>query len=409
MRILQVNKFHYLRGGAEKYFLDMSEKLRHDGHEVAVFSMRHPKNLPSPWEKYFVSRDSFNESKLRDRLLAPGRIIYSLESKMKFKRLVRDFRPDIIHIHNIYHQLSPSILSVAKKNQIPVVVHLHDYKLVCPNYQLFVGGQICYRCRRHRYCQAVKHCCFHGSRVKSVLVALEMFIHHRLWKIYERAVNLYLAPSNFMKETVVSFGIPEAKVKVLYNFIDRPGTKEEKNVPVGEYLLYYGRLSPEKGINVLLEALKITPSAPSLKIVGSGPEAEKLELSVKALGIQDQVEFLDAKFGTELEQIILGSKAVIIPSVWAENMPFVLLESLALGKVVIASRTGGLPELIENGTSGFLFENGNADDLANKIMALDSCDLESIGVAAKREVLDLTLEKHYKKLLDIYHSLIKKS
>ena len=113
MKILQVNKFHYLRGGAEKYFLDISEALRQNGHEVAVFSMNHPKNLPSPWAKYFVSRLSFNESKLRDKLLAPGRIIYSLEAKRKFRKLVLDFRPDIIHIHNIYHQLSPSILSVA--------------------------------------------------------------------------------------------------------------------------------------------------------------------------------------------------------------------------------------------------------------------------------------------------------
>jgi len=409
MRILQVNKFHYLRGGAEKYFLDMSEKLRRDGHEVAVFSMRHPQNLPSPWEKYFVSRISFNESKLRDKLLAPGRIIYSLEAKRKFKRLVRDFRPDIIHIHNIYHQLSPSILSVARKNKIPVVMHLHDYKLVCPNYQLFVENQICYRCRGYHYCQAIKHRCFQGSWWKSVLVALEMFIHHRLWKIYEKAVNIYLAPSRFMKETVVSFGIPEAKVEVLYNFIDRPQTGIKPVATTENYLLYYGRLSPEKGIAILLQALKLIKQTPFLKIVGSGPEAVKLQASVNLLGLQGMVEFLGPKFGAELEPIIQGAQAVIIPSVWAENMPFVMLESLALGKVVIASRTGGLPELIDHGVSGFLFENGNAQDLANKITALGDYDLVQMGEAAKQEVLDLTLEKHYKKLLGIYQKLIQKS
>ena len=123
MRILQVNKFNYLRGGAEKYFLDMTEKLRSDGHEVAVFSMHHPKNLPSTYEKYFVSRISFNEAKLRDKILAPGRIIYSLEARRKFKKLVKDFKPEIIHLHNIYHQISPSILSIAKKFNIPVVMY----------------------------------------------------------------------------------------------------------------------------------------------------------------------------------------------------------------------------------------------------------------------------------------------
>ncbi|OIO08044.1 group 1 glycosyl transferase [Candidatus Falkowbacteria bacterium CG23_combo_of_CG06-09_8_20_14_all_41_10] len=407
MKILQVNKFHYLRGGAEKYFLDISEALRQLGHEVAVFSMNHPKNLPSPWSKYFVSRISFNESKWRDKLLAPGRIIYSLEAKRKFKKLVDDFRPDIIHIHNIYHQLSPSILAVARKYRIPVVMHLHDYKLVCPNYQLFVDNQICYRCRKQRYCQAIKHRCFQGSWLKSALVALEMFWHHRVWKIYEKTVSLYLAPSAFMKETVVSFGIPEAKVEVLYNFIDQ-AKLEKKEVKMEDYLLYYGRLSFEKGINILLEALRLVPNTPRLKIVGVGPEEDQLKDSVKSLGLEGLVEFLGAKYGSELEEIILSAKAIIIPSVWAENMPFVLLESLALGKAVIASRTGGLPELITSGETGFLFENGNSADLAEKIMALNDYNLAQIGSAAQATVVDLTLEKHYNRLLEIYQRFIKK-
>jgi len=408
MRIIQVNKFHYLRGGAEKYFLDMSEKLRQEGHEVAVFSMRHPKNLPSLWEKYFVSRLSFNESKLRDKLLTPGRIIYSLEAKWKFARLVRDFKPEIIHIHNIYHQLSPSILSVARKYKIPVVMHLHDYKLVCPNYQLFVDNEICYRCRGGHYCQAIKHRCFQKSFWKSALVALEMFLHHKLWKIYEKNIALYLAPSAFMKKTVVSFGIPENKVEVLYNFIDRPAPQNSQ-IPVQDYLLYYGRLSPEKGIDILLQSVKLLPGNVELKIVGSGPDQKRLEADVKSLGLEGAVKFLGPKFGSELEQIILGAKAIIIPSVWAENMPFVLLESLVLGKVVIASRTGGLPELIVEGESGFLFENGSAAELAEKIKSLENYNLASIGSAAKKQVLDLTLEKHYKKLLTVYQNFIKKS
>lgn len=405
MKILQVNKFYYLRGGAEKYFLDMSETLRQDGHEVAVFSMRHPKNLSSPWEKYFVSRISFNEAKLRDKLLAPGRIIYSLEAKRKFKKLVNDFKPDIIHIHNIYHQISPSILSVAYKYNIPVVMHLHDYKLVCPNYQLFVAGQICYRCRKHKYCQAIKHRCFNGSLVKSTLVALEMFLHHRVWKIYEKSVNLYIAPSEFMKQTVVSFGIPEEKVEVLYNFINQP---KIQSIKPQNYLLYYGRISPEKGINILLQALKLISGSPTLKIVGSGPVIDDLKASVKSLRLEKTVEFLGARYGAELNEIILRAKAVIIPSIWAENMPFVLLESLALGKVVIASQTGGLPELIVPGENGFLFENSNASDLAEKIKSLENYNLLNIGLSAKKIVADLTLDKHYQKLLAIYQRFIKK-
>lgn len=405
MRVLQVNKFHYLRGGAEKYFLDMTEKLLAAGHEVAVFSMHHPKNLPSPWSKYFVSRISFNEAKLRDKLIAPGRIIYSLEAKRKFEKLVKDFKPDIIHLHNIYHQLSPSILPIAKKYGIPVVMHLHDYKRVCPNYQLFTNNEICYRCRPQKYCQAVKQRCFRGRTADSMLVALEMFLHHRAWKIYEKNIDLYIAPSRFMKETVVSFGVPAEKVEVLYNFIDPVKAQVEKDND--GYLLYYGRLSYEKGIHVLLQALRLMKQAPRLKIVGSGPEESNLKASVKSLGLENQVEFAGAKFGAELKEIIIKSKTVILPSVWLENMPFVLLESLALGKVVVASRTGGMPEMIEPEVSGFLFENGNAADLAAKLTALDNYNLEKIGQAAQKTVADLTLDKHYPKLENIYGRFIK--
>jgi len=183
---------------------------------------------------------------------------------------------------------------------------------------------------------------------------------------------------------------------------------EKKEVKMEDYLLYYGRLSFEKGINILLEALRLVPNTPRLKIVGVGPEEDQLKDSVKSLGLEGLVEFLGAKYGSELEEIILSAKAIIIPSVWAENMPFVLLESLALGKAVIASRTGGLPELITSGETGFLFENGNSADLAEKIMALNDYNLAQIGSAARATVVDLTLEKHYNRLLEIYQRFIKK-
>lgn len=405
MRILQVNKFHYLRGGAEKYFLDITKALEAAGHEVAVFSMKHPKNLATIWDKLFVSRLSFNEAKFRDKFLAPGRILYSLEAKRKFKKLVKIFRPDIIHIHNIYHQLSPSILSVARKRKIPVVMHLHDYKLICPNYQLFVDNEICYRCRGQKYCQAVKHKCFRRSWLDSVLVYLEMTLHHKLLKIYEKSISAYIAPSRFMKETCVSFGVPGEKIEVLYNFIDKLG--EKTKFENEGYLLYFGRISKEKGIHILIEAIKETKGRELLKIAGDGPELENLKILVNNLGLEKQVEFLGKKSQEELKDIILKAKAVVIPSVWLENMPFVLLETLALGKVVIASRVGGLPELVEEGKNGFLFENKNVKELAEKIDQLGNYDLQAMGENSRRKVSHLTLENHLAKLLLIYEKYLK--
>ena len=402
MRILQVNKFHYLRGGAEKYFLDMSAQLSAHGHEVAVFSMQHPKNIPSPWEKYFVSRLSFNEAKWRDKLLAPGRILWSLEAQRKFTSLVKDFGPDIIHIHNIYHQISPSILAVAKKYRIPVVMHLHDYKLVCPNYKLYTQGEICERCLKRRYYQAVCHNCFRDSFFMSALVMKEMYFHHSILKIYEKSVDRFIAPSQFMKDTVVKFGQPEDKVEVLYNFVNQDQTTL---TTVKDYLLYFGRLSEEKGLPVVLRALSETKKKYKLKIAGEGPELVNLRRQVRDLKLDNQVEFLGFQSGEALARTIKEAKAILMPSVWLENMPFALLEAVAAGKVVIASRTGGLPEVIVDGRTGFLFETGNSADLVKVLDDLDNHDLEVMGQAAKKAAEKFNFDSHLEKLLKIYSTL----
>jgi len=405
MKILQVNKFNYLRGGAEKYFLQISEELVKAGHQVAVFSMHHPKNLPSPWEKYFVSRISFNESHLRDWLIAPGRIIYSFSARRKFTKLVCDFQPDIIHIHNIYHQISPSILSVARKYCIPVVMHLHDYKLVCPNYQLFTNNEICYRCQPKKYSQCLKYCCFKNSFFSSLLATIEMEIHHKILKIYEKNISCFIAPSKFMKETLIKFNWDKDKIKVVYNFSE----KMENNLidQVENYGLYFGRLSKEKGIDVLLRALKSAKNKINLKIVGSGPEEQSLKKLVKELKLEKKVEFLGFKSDQELYDVIKKAKIIFIPSVWNENMPFSLLEALSLKKVVVASKVGGLPELIEDQVNGFLFESGDYIGLAKIIDNLSNYDLTLMGERAYEISRELNINNHLVKILEVYNKLLK--
>ncbi|HPT08663.1 MAG TPA: glycosyltransferase [bacterium] len=405
MKILQVNKFNYLRGGAEKYFLQISEELVKAGHQVAVFSMQHPKNLPSPWEKYFVSRISFNESHLRDWLIAPGRIIYSFSARRKFTKLLNDFKPDIIHIHNIYHQISPSILSVASKHRIPIVMHLHDYKLVCPNYQLFTDNKICYRCWPKKYSQCLKHCCFKNSFFSSLLATIEMEIHHKILKIYEKNISCFIAPSKFMKETLVKFNWAEDKIKVVYNFSE----KMDNNLinEVEDYALYFGRLSKEKGINTLLEALQSAKNKINLKIVGSGPEEENLKKLVQELYLEKQVEFLGFKSDQALYDIVKKAKIIFIPSIWNENMPFALIEALSLKKVVAVSKVGGLQELIEDRVNGFLFKPGDLNDIADIINNLSNYDLNLMGEKAYQISRELDINNHLIKILEIYNKLIK--
>lgn len=402
MKILQVNKYNYIRGGAEKYFIEITKELRELGHQVAIFSMKHPKNNPSEFDKYFVSRISFNEGGLKNKIIGPFRVLFSFEARRKFKRLVKDFKPDIIHIHNIYHQISPSILRVARKRKIPVLMHLHDYKLVCPNYQLLADNKICYSCLGGKYYNCLKKKCFKKSFWKSLLATIEMYLHHRLLKVYKKNINLFIAPSQSMKNTVIKFGWPENKIKVLYNFSEK--LENDLIDQVSDYGLYFGRLSKEKGIDVLLVALKLANKKIKLKIVGSGPEENELKKIVVTLKLEKQVEFLGPKFNEDLFLLVKKAKIIFLPSIWLENMPLALLESLMLRKVVVAAKTGGLPELIKDQDTGFLFNRGDSHDLARVIDSLDDYNLVKIGERAGLVAKNLNIGSHLSKLLQIYCS-----
>jgi len=408
MRILQVNKFYYPRGGADIYFLDLTRALEAAGHEVAVFSMNHPQNLSTPWSRYFVSQVNFNGGNWKDKLRIPGRMLYSLEAKRKFARLVRDFRPDIIHLHNIYHQISPSILDVAKRYHIPVVMHLHDYKLIWPDYTLLSLQPENGRYQPQPYSYCLKNRCVRNSLSASALAVLEMYFHHSILKIYERNVALFIAPSRFMKETVVSFGQPAEKIKVIYNSYDPAlldaSTDELQDASQSDYLLYFGRLSAEKGIDVLIRASAATGH--KVKIVGSGPAGNDLQQFATTL--KAPVEFLGFKNRTELKPILQQAKAVVIPSVWAENMPLSLLEALSLGKIVIASRIGGLPEIIKDGENGLLATPGSDQDLARQIKRLNEINYQAVSRAAQSSAAAFAPAKNLAAVLAVYQNLLKK-
>ncbi|MCF7820790.1 MAG: glycosyltransferase [Candidatus Pacebacteria bacterium] len=405
MKILQVNKFHYLRGGAERYYLEVGKKLEEKGHKLAYFSMKHPKNEASSWSKYFVSRLSFNSLSLKDYFKLPFRIIYSQEAKRKFQALLDKFSPDVIHMHNIYHHLSPSIIDVAYKKNIPVVLHLHDYKMICPNYQLYDGKNFLWNCCGQRSWNCFRKKCFKNSYFQSFLVSLEYFIHHQVLDIYRKKVSLFIAPSQFIKNSLVRFGFDESKIKVLRNFVLKEQIKEpdHKN---SNYLLYFGRLSSEKGLELLLKALNKSKSSLKLKIVGDGPEASSLKKLSSKLNLDKQVEFTGALFKDKLLKEIDGAKAVLMPSIWPENMPFSLLEALARGKVVLASKVGGLPEVIRPGYNGLLFESNSVESLAKAIDSLETLNLKEMQINAYNSAKDLIIDRHVEEVLRLYNKLI---
>jgi glycosyltransferase involved in cell wall biosynthesis len=403
MKILQINKFHYLKGGSERYYFDLSHELERQGHKVIFFSMLDNRNEETKYKKYFIK----NIDLYKFSLINIIKFFYNYEAVSNLKKLLKEEKPDIAHLHNIAHQLSPAIINVLKKYNIPIVQTLHDYKLICPNAQLYNQGKICEKCNGGKYYRCFTNKCMHNSRAKSFLVMLEAYLHQNVLKTYQK-IDLFLAPSQFMKDTCVRFGVNEQKIKTIYNFIPEDFNKfnstHQKEENKNPYLLYFGRISEEKGIDILIKALAMNKNKINLKIAGIGLDLENLKKQIKKHNLSKRVELLGHKSGNELKNLILNSKAILIPSLWPENMPFSLIEALSLGRPVIVSRVGGMPELIKEGFNGFTFQAGNIPDLASKIDLLSKMRFN----LSEQNNLLLNIEKHSQKILRIYQNLLSK-
>lgn len=405
MRILQVNKYHYIAGGAEKYYFDLSNLLSQKGHTVAHFSMRSPENTKSKWSKYFVSNLSFNNVTVKNGWSVLTKMAYSPESRQKIGLLIDEFRPDLVHLHNIYFHISPSILLELKKRSIPVVMTLHDYNLITPNVTFFHGGKICEISRKRKFYRTIFHRCVKNSYFASFLAASALQIHRSL-RMYEGCVDAFIAPSLFMKKKMTEYGFDAGKIYHLPNFVS---FQKKKNLHKGEYVFYFGSFYEHKGVHLLLKAAQALPEI-SFKIAGDGPEERNLKRLAGRLKLKN-VDFLGRLDSGNLSGIIGGSAFCVIPSLWYENLPYSVLESFAKGKPVVASRIGGIPELVKDGKNGFLFEPGNVDELSEKIRFLWERPgaIMKMGNTAQRVAEDkYNSELHYDKLMKIYKEVLSK-
>ncbi len=407
MKILVVNKFFYLKGGAEKAFFENANLFKSKGHEALFFSMDHPKNFSSPYSKYFINNINYEKEDLKNKINVSLKLLYSLEVKRKIESLIKDERPDIAHLHNIYHQISPSILHSLKKFNIPIVMTLHDYKIVCASYLMLADGKICEACKNRKYYHCLLRTCVKNSKMKSLLNTIEMYLHHNVLGIYN-LVDMFITPSNFLKKKLEEMGF-KGKIAYLPNFV-----RVEKFRPRFDWqdkvIVYFGRLSREKGLFTLIKAMEGIPNA-LLKIIGKGPLEYNLKLEVEKQVLKN-VFFLGYRNGEELNNEIRNSMCIIMPSECYENNPYSVIEGFALGKPVIGTRIGGIPELVKNKETGLLFEPGNAEDLKNKIAQLlkNPGEILRMGRNARRFVEEeLNEEIHYKRLMDIYEMVLNKA
>lgn len=402
MKVLFANKFFYRKGGSETVMFQERDYLMEQGVEVVDFAMDDERNLPSSCASYFVPPVDYHSDqvgklqKVKDALS----FIHSPEAVKRISRLVKEKRPDVAHLHNIYHQLTPSIIPVLKRAGVKVVLTLHDAKLVCPSYLMLNRNNICEECRGRSFYKATTSGC-QSSRFKGMLLSMEAY-WHALRGSYDQ-VDMFLAPSRFLAEMVSRYRIPEDKVTVLRNGIDT-----EDFVPTYEddgYVLFLGRISKEKGIETLLAAHAALPGGVPMKIVGTGPIMDEASASAGS-----GVEFMGYRSGEELRDIVRKCSCVVVPSEWYENCSMVVLEAMAMGKPVIGARIGGIPEQVEDGVTGLLYTMGDVGELTaalDRILS-DPEERRRMGEAARKKLeMEYSAQAHNEELVRIYAEVLK--
>lgn len=385
MKILLTNKFYYRRGGDCVVTLNLERLLKEHGHEVAVYAMGYPENLPSPWSKYWPK----NMSKV-DAFFRP----FGAKSvKEGFAQLLDDFQPDVVHLQNIHTQLSPVIAEIAHERGVRVVWTLHDTKLVCPAYTCQRNGTWCEECFTDKKA-VLKHCCLPGNIVGAYIGwrEIQKWNHKRL----EACTDLFLPPSQFLKDTMVRGGYSSEKFRVLCNFIDINKVKDRESSLKDDYYVFLGRIDDYKGIMTLCWAANLLPY--KLKVIGSGPLLELLEDTYKD---NQNIEFLGQKTWEELSPVLAHAKFMVLPSECSENNPLTVIEAQSLGTPVLGARIGGIPELIEEGKTGMTFESRNVEDLKEKIQQMWDASWDYAAIA-KEAVARYSSEAYYNKLIKIY-------
>lgn len=390
MKILLANKFYYRRGGDCIYTLNLERLLRDYGHEVAIFAMDYPDNVETPWRKYFPSEVKFKPGLgMLEAFLRP---LGTNEVKRKFCALLDEFKPDVVHLNNIHTQLSPIIAELAHERGIRVVWTLHDFKLLCPRYDCLRNGTTaCEECFTNKR-KVLEYKCMKNSTVASILAYKEAMTWTR--ERLEACTDVFICPSGFMAQKMLQGGFDKTKIHIFCNFIDIEKTRKQA-YDRGDYYCYVGRLSHEKGGMTLIEAARQLPC--QLKVIGGGPLMENLKSSATGTNI----EFLGYKQWDEIKELVGHARFSVIPSEWYENNPLSVIEAQCLGTPVLGARIGGIPELIEEGRSGMLFEAKNILDLKQKIeaMFIHTFDYEAL---AKNSQQRYSSTAYYKQLMDIY-------
>ena len=373
--------------------------LRNCGLEAEVFAMQYPENLSARYQSLFASEVSFGGG-MGNLMSAMKRTMGMGDVKERFEAVLDEFKPDVVHLHNIHSYLSPVVGKLAHKRGIRVVWTLHDYKLLCPRYDCLRDGKPCEKCFGGNKANVLTHKCMKGSLPASGVAWLEALKWNRA--TLERNTDVFVCPSEFMAEKMRQGGFDPAKIKVLNNFLDPVKLKiyqnTEDNTQRQDYYCYVGRLSQEKGVTDLLETASRLPYR--LKVAGGGP----LEAELRGkYANHPNIEFLGMLDAQGVSQLLTGARLSVVPSQWYENNPLSVVESLCAGTPVAGSHIGGIPELIssENGT---VFQPFDQEALSTAITLSMTREWNHADIASKA-LARFSPEAHLHTLIhDIYNS-----
>ena len=404
MRIVIANNFYYCRGGSERILFEEKRVLEENGHHVIPFSRMDPKNECSDYVCYFPRYLSYEFEKLSllKKVYTTLNIIYDRDAGSRFAELLEKTQSDLIHAHNIYGRLTTSLLDSAQKKGVPVIMTLHDYKLICPSYLTLNRGHLCEDCQGGRFYHCLLNRCHKNSLVASAIYTAESYYNKWLRK-YD-SLRFLICPSRFLQSKLLSNGFSAERLIYLPNFLNLTGFTPSYDA--GDYLLYVGRLSKEKGIMTLLKAVEKLDVP--VKIVGDGPMKAEFMAFIRENKIS-HVTFMGYKSGEDLKQLYENAAFLVIPSEWYENAPMTILEAYAYGKPVIGSRIGGIPEMIDHEKTGMLFTMGDAGRLAECIENLwsNKSVCRQMGHAARNKVeREYSSELHYEHLMELYRNLL---
>jgi glycosyltransferase involved in cell wall biosynthesis len=370
VRILLVHNYYQQPGGESGVFENLLRLLKRVGQDVDVYSRDNSE---------IVHFD------LKDKALMGMGAFFSLQSWSELKALVQNRRPAVALVQNVFPLISPSVYYALRSEDVPIVQLVYNYRFVCPDAQLFSLGEICERCVLGNHWHAVARKCFRNSRSQSAWYAANLKLH-RVLGTFSRNNDIFIVPDHFLGRKLIKGGIPAHKIRRNVNpfFVEDYQPCYEP----GEFILYVGRLVRQKGVFTLIQAIAhSSPSGPPLYMVGDGESRRELEALAGNLKLAHRVKFLGPRWGKELQSLIASSRFVVIPSEWYDNLPLVLCQAYATGKPVIASAINGIPEYVENGVDGFLFEPANPLELAQRIdqLSADNSAVCRMGSNARRK------------------------